>query len=316
MMVHDDQVEYPQEETAREELVQEELSQDVSVSEEVSCDESAHEAPCAENADSSEDADSVPDSVSEIDRTAAEQAPVSLVPVVEAVLFVNEKPISAGDIASSLGFERTAVEEAIKSLKESYESRNAGLCLIKVAGGWQMRTAEHCVEWVKTLYRDKFKRKLSISALEVLAIIAYQQPITKMELEAIRGVDCDGVLRTLMNMDLVKLRGRKDVVGKPFLYGTTQGFLEHFGLNSLNDLPPIQNDTQIGEELRKMSGQEETLPEESDESDESELSQESEQPNLSDMSEDEDEEEEEDDEDEDEDEDYDDDETDDEDDDD
>jgi segregation and condensation protein B len=207
------------------------------------------------------------------------EAPDSLVSVVEAVLFVNEKPMSVGDIASALGFERAAVEDAIKTLKESYEARNAGVCLIKVAGGWQMRTAEHCVEWVKTLYRDKFKRKLSNSALEVLAIIAYQQPITKMELEAIRGVDCDGVLRTLMNMDLVKLRGRKDVVGKPFLYGTTQGFLEHFGLNSLNDLPSIQDVAQIGEELRKMSGQDDGL------SDDSEQPEDSDSPELSESAE-------------------------------
>lgn len=163
-------------------------------------------------------------------------------PIVEAILFVNEKPVSPSDIAKTLELDRKAIDDTIRELQSEYDSNNGGLRIIKVAGGYQMRTSGETVEWVKKLYRNKFKRKLSNSALEVLAIIAYKQPITKMELEAIRGVDCDGVVRSLLNMGLIKLKGRKDVIGRPFLYGTSDAFLEHFGLNSLNEMPKLEID--------------------------------------------------------------------------
>ena len=165
--------------------------------------------------------------------------------IVEAVLFVNEKPIEPIDVSSMLGFDRKEVYDAIIELQNQYEENAKGLRIIKVAGGYQMRTSADTAEWVKSMYKNKFKRKLSNSALEILAIIAYRQPITKMDLEAIRGVDCDGPVRNLLNIGLIKVKGRKDVIGRPFLYGTSDAFLEQFGLNSLKDMPKLEIDESV-----------------------------------------------------------------------
>jgi segregation and condensation protein B len=187
-----------------------------------------------------------------IEQPSAGITPQEMLTIVESILFVNEKPISSGEIAHALAFEEKPVEDAICALRDAYAARHAGICIIAVAGGWQMRTADKNSEWVRLLYKSRFKRKLSMSALEVLSIIAYKQPITKLEIEAIRGVDCDGVIRTLLAMGLVKFRGRKDIIGRPFLYGTSNDFLEHFGLNSVDDMPKLADDMQLSEEFRKL----------------------------------------------------------------
>jgi segregation and condensation protein B len=167
---------------------------------------------------------------------------VSLKSIVEAALFVNEKPMSAVEIAQPLNLDRDAVEDAINALAQELCEQKRGLRVVHVGGGYQMRTSGEAADVMKAVYKDRFKRKLSGSALEVLAIIAYKQPITKTELDTIRGVDCDGVLRNLMNLGLVKIKGRKEVVGRPFMYGTSDAFLEYFGLNSLRDLPKLEID--------------------------------------------------------------------------
>ncbi len=157
--------------------------------------------------------------------------------ILESILFVNERPVSAEDIAKYLDFEKEEVLSAFEKLKDEYEQRESGLSIVSVSGGYQMCTAPQNSEWIKKIYKERFKRKLSPASLEVLAIVAYKQPVTKLEVEAIRGVNCDQVVKGLLNIGLIKIKGRKDVIGRPFLYGTARKFLEYFGLNSLSDLP-------------------------------------------------------------------------------
>jgi len=157
--------------------------------------------------------------------------------ILESVLFVNERPVSVDEIAKSLDFEKKEILSAFEKLKEEYEQKESGLSIVSVSGGYQMCTSPQNSEWIKKIYKERFKRKLSPASLEVLAIIAYKQPVTKLEVEAIRGVNCDQVVKGLLNIGLIKIKGRKDVIGRPFLYGTARKFLEYFGLNSLSDLP-------------------------------------------------------------------------------
>jgi segregation and condensation protein B len=123
-------------------------------------------------------------------------------------------------------------------LQEEYAAPGRGILLAEVAGGYQLRTIAESAEYVKTLIREKPNR-LSRAALETLAIIAYRQPITKAEVETVRGVDVDGVLNSLLTKKLIRIMGRKDVPGRPWVYGTTPQFLELFGLNDLSSLPPL-----------------------------------------------------------------------------
>lgn len=167
---------------------------------------------------------------------------MQLVSIIESILFVNEKPLKAEEIAEGLDIEKEKVIASIKKLKKKYEEENSGLCILEVAEGFQMCTNPKNEEWIKKLYREKFKRKLSSATLEVLAVIAYRQPVTRLEIESIRGVNCEAIIKNLLDMGLIKIRGRKPVIGRPFLYGTTRKFLEYFGLNSLEDLPKLQEE--------------------------------------------------------------------------
>lgn len=224
---------------AKENIIEEEADSVEQLTEENT--DKVSDSPESSGEESTEDSseDKTEEAGEETAESETEGEKLDLQPIVESILFVNEKPISASEIAKPLELDRAEVESTLKRLMEIYDGRAGGLRIFKVSGGYQMRTSAESVDWVKKLYRNKFKRRLSNSALEVLSIVAYKQPITKMELEAIRGVDCDGVVRSLSNMGLVKIKGRKDVIGRPFLYGTSDSFLEHFGLNSLRDMPKI-----------------------------------------------------------------------------
>ena len=162
--------------------------------------------------------------------------------IIESLLFVNDNPVSTRDLAEVLNLEKKEVEEKVKELQEDYKRNERGMSIISVAGGYQMCSNPANEEWIKKMYRQKNKQRLSSAALECLAIIAYKQPITKMEIEAIRGVNVDGVMRNLTKAGLIKITGKKDVLGRPFLYGTTRKFLEYFGLNSLKDLPQLEEE--------------------------------------------------------------------------
>lgn len=161
--------------------------------------------------------------------------------VVEALLFVNERPISLDQIKRVLeAVTPTEIKAAIDGLNHEYRSRNSGITIQEIAGGYQMLSNPDYVTYVRNFYKTKHKEKLSKPALETLAIIAYKQPVTRAEIELIRGVNSDGVVALLLDKELIKLAGRKDVPGRPFLYGTTKQFLEYFGLKSLETLPNLE----------------------------------------------------------------------------
>ena len=132
------------------------------------------------------------------------------------------------------------VQAALAELKQDYE-RPGGLQLVEVAGGYQIVTRPDLHDWVRRLFHERTTQKLSVQALETLAVIAYKQPITALEITEIRGVNTSGVLNTLLERHLVKIVGRKQVVGRPFLYATTKEFLIRFGLNDLSDLPKVED---------------------------------------------------------------------------
>jgi segregation and condensation protein B len=129
---------------------------------------------------------------------------------------------------------------AIDALRKDYEGPG-GLQVVEVAGGYQIVTRPELHEWVRRLFRERTTQKLSVAALETLAVVAYKQPVTGPEIAEIRGVSTVGVVGTLMERKLVRIVGRKQVVGRPFLYGTTRDFLERFGLNDLSDLPKVED---------------------------------------------------------------------------
>ncbi len=166
--------------------------------------------------------------------------------ILEALLFVNERPISLSELGEIVDLDKKSVTRIIEELKEEYEQRSSGICIVKVAGGYQMCSHPDNEPWIKKMYHKRNKQKLSIASLETLAIVAYKQPITKMEIELIRGVNIDGVIRHLLKLGLIKTAGRKDVVGRPFLYITTRKFLEYFGLDSLKDLPKLEEFSGFG----------------------------------------------------------------------
>lgn len=161
--------------------------------------------------------------------------------VVEALLFVNEKPVTLDQIKRVLGAMNAAeIKQVLQSLSEEYEERQSGMKIVEIAGGYQMLSSPAYVSYIRDFYKTKHKEKLSKPALETLAIVAYKQPVTRTEVELIRGVNSDGVIAHLLTKELVKPVGRKDVPGRPFLYGTTRQFLEYFGLKSLEDLPALE----------------------------------------------------------------------------
>jgi len=161
--------------------------------------------------------------------------------VVEALLFVNEKPVTLEQIKKVLETVKGAeIKKAIEALQADYDAKESGIMIIEIAGGYQMLSNPVYASYLRSFYKTKHKEKLSKPALESMAIIAYKQPVTRADIELIRGVNSDGVVAHLLNKDLIKLSGRKDVPGRPFVYGTTKQFLEYFGLKSLEDLPTLE----------------------------------------------------------------------------
>ena len=164
-----------------------------------------------------------------------------LVGIVEALVFASPDPITLKQLCKVLDTEpKEDVVAALAELSRRY-SHSGGLQCVEVAGGYQIVTRPELHEWVRRLFHERTSQKLSVQALETLAVIAYKQPITAMEVTEIRGVNTTGVVGTLLERGLVKITGRKQVVGRPFLYGTTREFLDRFGLKDLTDLPKIED---------------------------------------------------------------------------
>jgi segregation and condensation protein B len=185
-----------------------------------------------------------------------------LVRVLEALLFASDKPLSAGECVKHLkgAVEAAPEDEAVKALAKtkqdevaaaltelgaSYEEQERGFRLIESAAGWKVVSAPEAAPWVRQLFPENRPARLSPSALETLAIVAYRQPLMRADIEAVRGVNVDGVMQTLMERGVIRITGRAEVPGRPLLYGTTEFFLEHFGLRSLDELPNC-------EELRRV----------------------------------------------------------------
>ena len=160
--------------------------------------------------------------------------------VVEAVLFASDESLTVARLADIVGTSVKQLREHIKNLNEKYEANNNAFRVEQIAGGYQMLTLSDYNYWLKKLLRVRSDTKLSPAALETLAIIAYKQPVIRADVEAIRGVQVGEIIRNLMYKGLVKIVGRAEVLGRPMLYGTTKKFLEIFGLNSLKDLPKIE----------------------------------------------------------------------------
>jgi segregation and condensation protein B len=163
--------------------------------------------------------------------------PLHLRSAVEALLFSSDQPLTLTLLAEALDAPPERVSEALLELTTEYQSREAGVEVREMAGGWIVTTTAEQHEWVARMLRGKRKMRLSRAALETLAIIAYKQPVTKSEIEAIRGVDSSGTLATLLERSLVTIKGRSTVVGRPLLYGSTGDFLNYFGLKDLAELP-------------------------------------------------------------------------------
>ena len=165
--------------------------------------------------------------------------------IVEALIFASPEPVTLKALGKLLdGEPKEDVVAAIDAVKQDYE-RPSGLQFVEVAGGYQIVTRSDLHEWVRRLFHERTSHKLSVAALETLAVIAYKQPVTAPEIAEIRGVNTAGVVGTLMERKLVKITGRKQVVGRPFLYGTTREFLERFGLNDLSDLPKVEDMSEL-----------------------------------------------------------------------
>lgn len=160
---------------------------------------------------------------------------------VETIIFISERSIKAEEIQNVLeGLDIETIKSIVKELQNEYQQRSSGIKIVEVADGYQMVTSPNYANFIKKFYKIKHSEKLTMPSLETLSIIAYKQPVTKMEIELIRGVNVDGVLKNLLEKGLIRIVGRKEVVGRPFVYGTTRNFLEYFGLNSLNELPEIE----------------------------------------------------------------------------
>jgi segregation and condensation protein B len=165
--------------------------------------------------------------------------------IVEALIYASPEPVTLKALVKLLDTEpKEEVEAAIAALRADYE-RPGGLQVVEVAGGFQIVTRPEFHEWVRRLFHERTTQKLSVAALETLAVIAYRQPVTAPEIAEIRGVNTAGVLGTLVDRKLIKIVGRKQVVGRPFMYGTTREFLERFGLNDIVDLPKVEDMSEL-----------------------------------------------------------------------
>ncbi|MDD5132162.1 MAG: SMC-Scp complex subunit ScpB [bacterium] len=179
----------------------------------------------------------------------AEQKPtVELKSVVEALLFVTSDPLELDKIQEIIGtgyngqkLEKKQVRDALAELTADYQNKSSALQLVEIANGWQLCTKKEYAVWLDKLAKTKDVYKLSNSALETLSIIAYKQPLTRAEVEHIRGVDSGGVIHNLLEKRLVRITGRKEVLGHPLLYGTSDEFLQYFGLASIADLPMLED---------------------------------------------------------------------------
>ena len=189
-----------------------------------------------------EDVAVVPDEVADDVAPAAGDKEVGLTSVLEGLLFVAGEPVDVATMAKTLDLPSAAVEQGLARLAEQYKEQDRGLRLQVHNGKYQLVTAPAVAQFVEVFLNLDFSSKLSSAALETLAVIAYRQPVTRVQIEAVRGVDCAAVLRSLAQRGLIEEVGRLDAVGRPILYGVTDLFMQHFGLMELGELPPLAHE--------------------------------------------------------------------------
>ncbi len=166
--------------------------------------------------------------------------------VIEALLFSSEKPLALEQVKKGLdGYDTSQVRLIMEGLSAEYERNNRGIRVVEIAGGFRMITAGNFAPFLKKFYKERRVERLSKAALETLAIIAYKQPLTKHEIETLRNVNVDGVMGSLLEKNLIRISGRKKTPGRPFVYGTTRQFLEYFGLKGLDELPKMEDFSQM-----------------------------------------------------------------------
>jgi segregation and condensation protein B len=182
------------------------------------------------------------DAVAEVAEVRAGQVSEELKSIIEALVYASPDPLTPKTLFKVLETEpREDVQVSLDALRRDYAKGRGGLHLVEVAGGYQIVTRPELSEWVRRLFHERKTQKLSVAALETLAVIAYKQPVTAPEITEIRGVNTAGVVATLLERRLIKIAGRKQVVGRPFLYATTREFLIRFGLRDLSDLPRMED---------------------------------------------------------------------------
>jgi segregation and condensation protein B len=165
--------------------------------------------------------------------------------VVEALLFASSKPLSVDNLSEAAGIDIAGVREILAALQEEYSSESRGFSLEEVAEGFQLRSDPRYADQIGKLFAARSRRRMTRSSLESLSIIAYRQPVTKAEIEHIRGVDSGAVLKTLLSLSMIRILGRKEAPGRPILYGTTRDFLEYFGLRDIESLPTLEEVTEF-----------------------------------------------------------------------
>jgi len=197
-------------------------------------------SPSDEEDGPADNADAEPEAAEEAPEPPASRLPEDEAQqraVVEAILFASPEPMRPARIAKNLSADSATVRRLIQDLADEYDRTGRAFQIVAVAGGFQMLTREEYAPYMGEFERERSSARISSAALETLAIVAYRQPIIRAEIEKIRGVGCGPILRTLLDKGLVRIAGRADQLGSPLLYATTPKFLEHFGLNSLRDLP-------------------------------------------------------------------------------
>lgn len=169
--------------------------------------------------------------------------------IIEAMLFAKGEPVSLKAIAKTLNLTDSKTKEIIENLINQYETNKRGIKIIKVDNAYQMCTNPEYFDYIKNMYTIPQKKAISQTLLETLAIIAYKQPITKAQIEYIRGVNCDHAINSLVKYELIEEKGRLDTAGKPILFGTTQYFLKHFGFSSLENMPILADEDEIKKQI-------------------------------------------------------------------
>ena len=178
-------------------------------------------------------------------------------PIIEALLFVSGDSMTLDRLAEVIsGVEKVRLTEQLLSLQRDYAQSDRGIQIVEIGGGYQMTTRAETAPWLREFEKIKTAARLSKPSLETLAIVAYKQPLTRSEIEAIRGVDAAGVVKTLLERRMVKIIGRKEVPGRPLMYGTTREFLKYFGLAKLSELPTLKELAPLSEsDLEKIESQ-------------------------------------------------------------